>query len=213
MVRAHPFIANTPGLRFYRLLGSGAGRGFNPAPNLGVYAFLGLWENAAAAREFFANNEWVRQTNERTDHRIDFYLRATMSHGAWGGNNPFEARPGDYAADRPVAVLTRATINPKRLREFWSYVPAASASLEGRPERLLSVGIGEYPIFMQATFSVWQTGEAMTRFAYENEHHRRVVKLTRQRNWHKEELFTRFSIDHIEGAWPEFVPPEGYLSR
>lgn len=183
-------------------MGSGGGNGFSVLPNWGVYAWLGHWESAEAAERFFETDEWYAKAVSHSDHRITFTLAATMTHGEWGGGNPFTARPEEYDPAAPVAVITRATIHPSKLPDFWRYVPRTSASVYDNPERLLSVGVGEYPIFMQATFSIWTSGAAMTRFAYASDHHKEVVKLTRQRGWYREEMFTRFRLLGVRGRWP-----------
>ncbi|MCP9236297.1 hypothetical protein [Lewinella sp. JB7] len=198
---APPKLATVAGLKFYRLMGSGGGNGFAVSPNWGVYALLGHWDGGSAAADFFASHPWFGEVKTRTSERITFHLEATMSHGEWGGDNPFTPRPDRYRAEDPVAVITRATIRPHKLLDFWRYVPRTSASVYEHPARRLSVGIGEYPIFMQATFSIWESGAAMTRFAYHSTHHREVVKFTRERGWYREELFTRFRILGAYGSW------------
>ena len=202
MQLAHARLAGTPGLRFSRLMGSGGGNGFSVSPNWGVYAWLGHWDDRAVAEAFFATHPWYADARTHSTHRITFFLEATMSHGGWGGGNPFTPRPEAYRPDEPVAVITRATIHPSKLPDFWRYVPRTSASVYDHPERLLSVGIGEYPVFMQATFSLWTSGAAMTAFAYRSAHHKEVVQLTRSRGWYKEELFSRFRLIDTRGDWP-----------
>ena len=202
MQRAHQRLTDVPGLEFYRLLGSGGGNGFSLRPNLGVYAWVGEWRRPVDADRFFADHPWFADVRERTAHRITFRLEATMAHGKWGGSLPFRPRPAAYDPAAPVAVITRATIRPTKLADFWRYVPRTSASVDDHPARLLSLGVGEYPVFMQATFSVWESGRAMTDFAYASQHHREAVRLTRERDWYREELFSRFRILHVEGAWP-----------
>lgn len=190
------------GLTFNRIMGSGAGNGFSLRPNWSVYAWLGHWESTAAADAFFAEHPWWREIKQHSDYRMTFRLAATMTHGTWGGQKPFTAQPDDYDPSEPVAVITRATIRPHKLLDFWRYVPQTSASIHDHPERLISIGIGEYPVFMQATFSLWTSGAAMQRFAYRSQHHKEVVQLTRERNWYKEEQFTRFRVLGMEGEWP-----------
>ncbi len=204
MQLAHSRLAEVPGLTFYRLMGSGGGNGFGLAPHWGVYALLGEWANGSDRDRFFSAHDWLAEVRRRTDHMLTCELEATMTHGEWGGANPFTAHPGRYDSAQPVAVITRATIRPRKLLDFWRYVPATSASVYDHPDRLLSIGIGEYPVFMQATFSLWRTGEAMTRFAYSSEHHREVVRLTRKRAWYREEMFTRFRLTGLRGSWPGF---------
>ena len=195
-------LAAVPGLRFSRLMGSGAGNGFSLAPNWNVYALVGHWADRAAAKIFFAENDWWQASGERRSHTLTCWLEATMSHGKWGGERPFTAKPENYRPAEPVAVITRATIRPHKLVDFWRYVPQTSASVYDHPDRLLSIGVGEYPIFMQATFSLWTSGQAMQKFAYRSNHHAEVVKLTRERDWYSEEMFNRFRILDITGEWP-----------
>jgi hypothetical protein len=54
---------------------------------------------------------------------------------------------------------------------------------------------------MQATFSLWTSGKAMRDFAYKSDHHAEVVRLTRERAWYKEEMFTRFRVLEVVGEW------------
>ncbi|MFC7668770.1 hypothetical protein ACFQT0_16390 [Hymenobacter humi] len=45
-------LQRVPGLRFFKLLGSGAHNGFGFWPNLNRYGFMGVWDDAAAALAF-----------------------------------------------------------------------------------------------------------------------------------------------------------------
>jgi hypothetical protein len=101
----------------------------------------------------------------------------------------------------PMAVITRATIKPRYLLRFWRRVAPVARSLQSYPERRLSVGIGEWPIVQQATFSIWENQDAMIDFAYKNPVHAAVVKMNREEGWFDEELFARFSILQIQGNW------------
>lgn len=195
---------STPGLRFGRLMGSGGGNGFSIKPNFGVFAWLGHWESRDDAARFFHNNGWYQDALAHSTETMTVHLHATMTHGEWSGEKPFTADREAYDPNAPVAVITRATINPFRLRDFWSHVPKTSASLDEFPERLLSIGVGEWPVVMQATFSIWRTGKAMQEFAYRSRYHKEVVKLTRERGWHREEMFTRFNILQVDGSWEGF---------
>jgi len=194
-------LAGTEGLLFGRLLGSGGGNGFALHPDFGVYAFLGHWADRAAADRFFADHPWWRANERRLAEQATFYLEPTMTHGEWGGQKPFTPRPENYDPALPVAVITRATIRTRKLPDFWRYVPQTSASVYDHPARKLSIGVGEYPVFMQATFSLWTSGKAMRDFAYRSGHHKRVVRLTKERDWYKEEMFTRFTVLGAVGAW------------
>ncbi|MEM1359290.1 MAG: hypothetical protein AAGF89_13865 [Bacteroidota bacterium] len=194
-------LAKTPGLQFGRLLGSGGGNGFSIWPNFGMYAWLGQWESKSAAQQFFTQNNWFTKAKNRSSGLTTFHLEPTMAHGKWAGEQPFPLT-NNYDPKKPVAVITRATIRTRKLPDFWRYVPSTSKSVYDHPARLLSIGVGEYPIFMQATFSYWTSGKAMQDFAYKSDHHKEVVKLTRERDWYKEELFVRFTVLEVEGDDP-----------
>jgi hypothetical protein len=64
-----------------------------------------------------------------------------------------------------VAAVTRARLRPSRARSFWRAVPAVSADLAAQPGLRLAVGIGEAPMGLQGTFSVWESAAALRRFA------------------------------------------------
>lgn len=189
-----------PGLKTIKPLGSGAGNGFSIWPNWGVYGLLAVWEDEDAAAAFFATHPWWRQAGKYTSERYTVFLRTAMVHGEWGGVSPF-AITTDFDAAAPVAVLTRATIKLRHLIGFWRYVPRVSASVKDKPGQLISIGVGEWPLFMQATFSIWTSSKAMVAYAYQSQFHKEVVQRTRELGWYKEELFARFVPYRSEGTW------------
>lgn len=193
-------LAEVAGLRFIKLLGSGGGNGFSIWPNFGAYALVASWESEARARQFFAEHAYWQNIKRHSNEQLTAYLRTAMVHGRWDGQEPFTPT-AQYEAPAPVAVITRATIRPEKVVQFWRYVPRVSASVAEQSACLLSIGIGEYPLFMQATFSIWENGKAMQDYAYRSRHHREAVEKTRELQWYKEELFARFAVSHIEGSW------------
>lgn len=188
------------GLKQAKLLGSGAGNGFSIKPNLGVYALLAIWEDEAAARSFMKENDWWLLNQERTDEHYTVFMRTAVVHGSWGGEQPFELAT-TYDIKAPVAVITRATIRLRHVAGFWRFVPAVSARAKDRPGQRLSIGIGEWPLFMQATFSIWDSSKAMMDYAYQNPYHKEVIQKTRELGWYKEELFARFLPYAQTGNW------------
>lgn len=193
-------LAGVPGLRFVKLLGSGGGNGFGLWPNFGVYAFLGSWTDEAAARHFFANHPFWQSVLRHSSEQLTAYLQTAMAHGRWDGQEPFTAT-AEYDPSAPVAVLTRATLRPTKAARFWRYVPRVSAAIERQPDRLLSIGVGEYPLFMQATFSLWRSGKSMQAYAYGGADHREMIRKTRELGWYREELFARFTVKELSGTW------------
>src|SRR5512132_1736139 len=99
----------------------------------------------------------------RADELWTVRLRPISWHGAWGGVNPFDgAEPAaPLAPDAgPLAILTRATIRPLGVRAFRAAAREVNAELAQRPGLLAAIGLGEAPLFTQATFSMWASPRA-----------------------------------------------------
>ncbi len=188
-------LRGAAGLRFAKLLGSGAAGGFGLWPNLHRYALAAVWESAAAAATFFAEHPWYAAYQGRCRETWTAHLAPLRAHGLWDGQQPFgDPGPGVPAAGEPVAVLTRASIHWLKTPRFWRYVEPTSAALAGAPGVVLALGLGELPVVRQATFSVWRSAAAMQQYAYHDAQHREAMRLTRQENWYSEELFARFRV-------------------
>ena len=195
----HSKMKDIEGVEFYRMLGSGRGKGFDWRPEWGRYALLVVWKNENYASKFFTTNQFFREYSRKATNQYTVYLKCFMVHGKWAGQEPFEVT--EKYESGPVAVITRATIKTGFLWQFWRYVAPVAKSLGDYTSRLLSVGIGEWPIVQQATFSIWKDLDAVKHYAYENQKHSDVVKKTRELGWYKEELFSRFIPYKSEGNW------------
>ncbi|MDP9497181.1 MAG: monooxygenase [Actinomycetota bacterium] len=192
-------VRATPGVRFAKLLGTGDGRTFtlrDADPTR--WGLLATWADAAAARTFERSHvarAWRRLACE--SWRLD--LRPVASRGRWSGREPF----GDPAPERttgPVAAVTRARLAPVRATSFWSAVPPVSTGLRTTPGLLAAFGIGEAPLGLQGTFSLWRSAADLRSFAYGGAAHREVVARTEPEGWYAEELFARFAVVDSAGT-------------
>jgi hypothetical protein len=208
MAFARPALRRVSGLRFWKLLGSGYGRGFSLRPNWSRYGLLAVWENAEAAEIFFETSPLIQLYRRHAAEMWTVWLLPIEAHGAWAGVNPFSPLTTP-PTNGPIAVLTRATIRLSRLRAFWSAVPAASRALDAATGLLASIGIGEAPFIRQATFSLWRSVDDMQAFAYRTPEHRETMRRTRAENWYREELFARFVPVASEGTWEGRDPLRG----
>ena len=192
-------VRRTPGVRFAKLLGTGDGSTFTARDaDPTRWGLLAAWADVAAARAFERSataTRWARLADERW--RAE--LRPLASRGRWSGREPFGA-PAGGKWDGPVAAVTRARLAPVRQRSFWRAVPPVSADLRDRAGLRLAVGIGEAPVGLQGTFSVWDSGRSLRDFAYGGAAHQAVVARTAPERWYAEELFARFAVEASEGS-------------
>tara|TARA_B110000459_G_C16460882_1_gene425116 strand:- start:27 stop:764 length:738 start_codon:yes stop_codon:yes gene_type:complete len=200
MQLAHKSLVNTEGLSFYRLLGSGKGKGFNPFPDWSVYCLLQVWESEEAAHTFFNSSDLIQQYSERTDELFILYMKNISAGGTWVGKTPFE-KGADLDSALPIAVITRATIKWNWLLRFWKYVPTSQEALDGNEGLIYTKGIGDVPIVQMATFSLWKNFESVKQFAYNSKQHQEAIRRTRKNDWYREELFARFQPYKSVGTW------------
>jgi hypothetical protein len=193
-------LGRTAGLRFAKLLGTGDGRTFTVRDaDRNRWGLLATWDDAADATAFEAGRVargWGRIADERL--RVD--LRPLTSRGRWSGREPFGTPEPDPAYDGPVAALTRARIRAGRMGTFWRAVPPVSADLHAAAGLRLALGVGEAPIGLQGTFSLWDSPAAVTGFAYRRPAHVEAVRRTAEVGWYSEELFARFAVLAVEGT-------------
>jgi hypothetical protein len=103
--------------------------------------------------------------------------------------------------DGLTAALTRASIKPRWWREFWRSVPPVSQDLNATAGLITSLGIGEAPIGLQGTFSIWESNESITSFSSKQKPHADVIARTHETGWYSEELFARFKVKKISGTF------------
>ncbi|MGB5508939.1 DUF3291 domain-containing protein, partial [Robiginitalea sp.] len=123
-------LKGTPGMRFFKLLGTGA-EGFSTRPDWAVYGVLQVWDAAASAEAFFRDHPQFQRYVRHAEESLIIYMRPVKSKGHWNGVNPFEGNAAPEAGNSALAVITRATIHKKYLHTFWKNVPASQRPLQG----------------------------------------------------------------------------------
>jgi hypothetical protein len=201
MARERRPLRSTPGLVFGKLLGTGSGQTFGVRDaDIHHWAVIASWASPEAAADF-DGSAVVRRFDARSHERLKVVLEPLSSKGSWSGRRPFEPTPEHEPYDGPVAALTRARIRPSRWREFWRSVPPVSGELARSEGLRLRLGIGEAPVGLQGTFSLWRSHADLRAFAYHGEAHQLVVRRTRERGWYAEELFARFAVIDVVGTY------------
>ena len=198
-------LRRTSGLRFGKLLGTGDGRTFTLRDaDLGHWGLLAVWDSAADARAF-ETGPTVRGWSRLSTERLRVALRPLASRGQWSRRRPF-GDPVPVQHDGPVAALTRARIATAKALTFWRAVPPVSADLHRSPGLRLALGIGEAPIGLQGTFSLWDSAASLTDFAHGRAPHVEAIRRTAKEGWYTEELFARFAVLDVEGTFAGRAP-------
>ena len=196
MAADRPVLRRTPGLRFAKLLGTGSGRTFtlrDADPR--TWALLAVWDDEAAVGGWPVVGRWRRLADEEWVVR----LRPLSSRGRWSGQEPF-GRPTPQRWDGAVAAVTRARLTARKAARFWRAVPPVSADLHASPGLRLALGIGEAPVGLQGTVSVWDSAAALGAFAYGRPAHTEAIRRTAEEGWYAEELFARFAVLSAAGT-------------
>lgn len=189
-------LFDAKGLLETKMMGTGSGNGFSIWPDFKRYSILSFFESDEDLKDFVQNNDKLQWYKQNAQQQLIAKLIPFKGHGSWGGVVPFDYSQSAVSDSDPIAVITRATIHTKALPDFWRNVPKVASFMHSAPA-LHQVGIGEYPLFMQATFSIWENLKSLKETAYTNTPHAEVVKKTRERNWYKEELFAEFAISKL----------------
>jgi hypothetical protein len=193
-------LRRLPGLTFAKLMGTGSGETFTMRDaDPGHWAALTTWLDHDHAQEF-GDSSIARAWNSSANEHLTVTMRPLVSRGRWSGRDPF-AVPDTKAGPGPIAAITRARIKPSMWSKFWSAVPPVSLDLRDDPGVAFTLGIGEAPVGLQGTFSIWRNAKAISDFAYRRPAHAEVVRKTHELDWYAEEMFTRFQVLEIEGTY------------
>ena len=186
------------GISFSKLLGTGSGQTFTPSD-----AVLTRWGMVVAIDEnrieAFDQSSIISNWRKRSTSEFRTVLSPLSSHGLWAKKNPFDFIAPLSNPDAQIAALTRARIKWNKNFIFWKSVPPVVIDLHSNPGLHAAIGIGEAPIGLQGTFSLWKSASALRDFAYKGKAHQVAIAQTQSIGWYSEELFARFEVLELRG--------------
>jgi len=186
------------GISFSKFLGTGTGKTFTPSD-----ADLTRWGMVVVIEEnrieTFDQSAIISNWRKRSTSEFRAVLSPISSHGLWAKKNPFDFVAPLSHPDAQIAAITRARIKWNKNFIFWKSVPPVVIDLHSNPGLNAAIGIGEAPIGLQGTFSLWQSASALRDFAYKGKAHQVAIAQTKSIGWYSEELFARFEVLELRG--------------
>ena len=186
------------GISFSKLLGTGTGRTFTPSDaDMNRWGMVVVIEKNRLAD--FDSSPIIARWRKRSTSEFRAVLSPLSSHGLWAKQNPFDFTAPLSNPDAQIAAITRARIKWHKNFRFWGAVPPVVTDLHNSPGLIAAIGIGEAPIGLQGTFSLWKSAAALRDFAYKGQAHQVAIKQTESIGWYSEELFARFEVLELRG--------------
>jgi len=191
-------LARRSDVKFWKLLGAGKGETFTPRDaDVLRWGLLVVVDQDSE----IANSKIIKRWNKKSQSQFSAQLSPISVNGAWSKKSPFDQIPkvtNDWSGK--VVAITRARIKWRKNVIFWNSVPPVTTSLHSSPGLISAIGIGEAPIGLQGTFSIWESGEAVKNFAYSGAAHKEAIKATHRHAWYAEEMFARFALIESRGS-------------
>ena len=188
-------LSRSQNVGFFKSLGTGKGETFTPRDanplRWGLIAEVG-------DVDVFDKSFVIKRWRKYSLHEFRAIIDPISAHGKWAGQEPFTPTVKDWNGQ--VIAVTRARIKWSQSLRFWRAVPPVTASLASAPGLIAAIGIGEAPIGLQGTFSIWESPAALRDFAYRSNAHYEAIAATAKYKWYSEELFSRFAVQEIRGS-------------
>ena len=148
----------------------------------------------------FDESAIIKSWRKRSTSEFRALLSPLSSHGLWSKAEPFLPTQALSNPDAQIAAITRARIKWNHNFRFWRAVPPVVTDLNSSPGLIAAIGIGEAPIGLQGTFSLWESSKAIRDFAYKGQAHKVAIEQTASIGWYSEELFARFEVLEMRGS-------------
>ncbi len=198
MARDRSRFRRMQGVSFAKMLGCGKGETFTPSDaDIHRWGVLVCIDDSQI--ESFDSSPLIQRWRVRSTGEFRVLMEPISVHGQWSKKEPFQIASVTGGHTEKVVAITRARIAWTKNLSFWKSVPPVAQGLRTSPGLISALGIGEAPVGLQGTFSLWESEEALKEFAFKSPSHKEAIKATARQRWFSEELFARFRVSEIRG--------------
>ena len=194
-------------LRFSRLVFVGSrlseGLTFGPVDPRRQMAMC-VWERESALDDFLARSPIGRAWLSDTDEYCEVRMSAFGAYGTYRGYEPFADLRRGRPVPGPVAVWTFANIPPRGILHFWTSIRHAARKLMSSPGLVAGTAGPEHMYRGAMTFTIWDSVEHPTRFAYREQPHKDTVRRVREHELLTDSMFVRMRPYAARGRWPSY---------
>ena len=211
VLRKAPRPDSTPGLLTANVAATAPLSGsVRPSPDFGRVGLIAFWENDDAIDRFLAHDPMAAKLAGGFHVRLE-PLRA---HGSWPGLPADVPKARTVQHDGVAAVLTLGRTRVSQLPRFLRTSAKAEARAIEAPGLIWATGLARPPFF--ATFSLWQSTERLSTYAYgaDEPAHRDAIAEDQSKEFHHQSAFIRFRPYGAEGGLAGKNPlPESWMSN
>jgi len=197
VIGKYPF-QKIPGLRFVKVLGCGKHGGFDLMPSFQKQGLLCVFDSFENAQSFIGSSPIIENYKQHASEYFSVMLQTYSSRGSWSHQTLHVSQP--IPVSGPIAGITRASIKWMKAPSFWRKAPPAQDSLAQAPGCLLAAGLGEAPYLRQATFTMWESTQAMESYARSGAH-LQAIQTAYAGQFFSESMFSRFIPINPQGVW------------
>jgi hypothetical protein len=197
VLRRAPRSGSTRGLRHANVaLTAPLSGSILPSPAFSRVGLIAFWDDDDALDGFLSDHPMAATLAGGWHVRLD----PRRASGSWPGLPSDVPTKHDVELDGPAAVLTLGRLRLTQAARFLRASAKAEGAVVGAPGLIWATGLARPPLV--STFSLWQTTDALSAYAYGEREaaHAAAIAAQHRKPFHHESAFIRFRPYGSEGS-------------